>query len=554
MTTKKTKKFPKTVAAIMALIMVISFAGCASSPPKPKIDKEKICEGVTLTVAVPENVRIVDWETNDQTLEIEKALGVNLEFQTFPSNDYDSKLNLMVMGGDKLPDIILNPGDSVYSWANEGAIIGLKKYYDDSSMSANIRKASEENGIDVAGYLTQPDGEIYCLPAWSGSPNAMVYRKAWINQEWVKQLGMKMPQTTDELYEVLKKVCSTDMNGNGKADEVGFTGVKVTGDWFRFLMSSFIYAHDANFLVVNDGELSFAYDTDEWREGLRFIKKLFDEGIIPVETLTQDGSQYQAMLNSEDQMVFMFTGWNVNNIDKALVDRKLSYTYVNAFEGPNGLKEAMYMPNLPNKGAAITSDCENPDAAFLVLDYMCNEAFSISSRYGKQGVNWDYWKDAKVDNKSDWTATTPGEEIYLIVYDDAAFWGGSDAQNACFMQAGPQMIPAKVVTGMAVSSANTDEAAKKDAQVSLIYAESTQAGLAIARKEVADYLPLTTEETKNISGIKAPLTTYVEESIGGFLTGLKDLDKDWVSYLNELDKIGYKDLLKVYQGAYDRVH
>jgi len=88
----------------------------------------------------------------------------------------------------------------------------------------------------------------------------------------------------------------------------------------------------------------------------------------------------------------------------------------------------------------------------------------------------------------------------------------------------------------------------------LIYAESTQAGLAIARKEVADYLPLTTEETKNISGIKAPLTTYVEESIGGFLTGLKDLDKDWVSYLNELDKIGYKDLLKVYQGAYDRVH
>ncbi len=577
MTMKKTKQLRKAVVAVLVSIMgMTTLAGCAGSsnsttkepevtPTAPAVkveteaektevslDKRKICEGVTLTIAVPENVRIIDWETNDQTLEIEEALGVDLKFKTFPAADYDSKLNLMVMGGDKLPDIIINPGDSVYSWAQEGAIIGLKKYYDDPNMSATIRQASEANDIDIVSYLTQPDGEVYCLPAWTGSPNANVWRKAWINQVWVEQLGMEMPKTTDELYEVLKKVSSTDMNGNGKQDEIGMTGYKVTGDWFRFLMSSFIYAHDSNFIVVDDGKLSFAYDTEEWREGLRFIKKLFDEGIIPIETLTQDASQHKAMLNSEDQTVFMFTGWNPNNI--SLVDRKLSYMYMNALEGPNGVKEAMYMPNLPNKGAAITADCENPDAAFLVLDYMCSETFSISIRYGKQGVNWDYWEDAKVDNKSEWTATTPGEEIYLIVYDDASFWGGSDAQNACYMQAGPQIVPANVVTGMAINNASTDEEENKAAQVAARYAESTQAGLAIARKEVADYMPLTSEETEEVSGITAPLTTYVEESIGAFLTGTKSLDGDWDSYLNELDKIGYKDALSVYQEAYDRVH
>ena len=42
------------------------------------------------------------------------------------------------------------------------------------------------------------------------------------------------------------------------------------------------------------------------------------------------------------------------------MDRKLGYTYINALEGPSGLKEGMYAPSLPWTGSAISADCKNP--------------------------------------------------------------------------------------------------------------------------------------------------------------------------------------------------
>src|SRR5699024_7776392 len=53
--------------------------------------------------------------------------------------------------------------------------------------------------------------------------------KPWINEEWLDNLGMDMPETTEEFYEYLKAVKEQDPNGNGKADEVPFGGVTIDG-------------------------------------------------------------------------------------------------------------------------------------------------------------------------------------------------------------------------------------------------------------------------------------------------------------------------------------
>ena len=41
-----------------------------------------------------------------------------------------------------------------------------------------------------------------------------------IRKDWVDKLGLAMPATTDELFEVLKAFQEQDANGNGEADEV----------------------------------------------------------------------------------------------------------------------------------------------------------------------------------------------------------------------------------------------------------------------------------------------------------------------------------------------
>lgn len=82
---------------------------------------------------------------------------------------------------------------------------------------------------------------MYGFPRISESYHGQAYPKLWYNTEWLKELGLDEPTTTEELKEVLIAVKNSDYNGNGKADEIPLTG---SPDWDCqlewFLMNSFI--------------------------------------------------------------------------------------------------------------------------------------------------------------------------------------------------------------------------------------------------------------------------------------------------------------------------
>jgi putative aldouronate transport system substrate-binding protein len=225
---------------------------------------------VKLSVAITEDLRIQDYETNYMTGILERDANVNLDFVLFPSTDYANKLNLMVMaGGSELPDIIINgPGDGmVYQWAREGAIIPLTKYLRDPKLSPWTHDAIKRTGVDILSQITSPDGEIYGFPALNQSYGNEYPDKVFYYEPWLTKLGLKVPETTEEYRAVLRAAVTKDPNGNGKADEQGVTGLPPMADWFRFLMNSFVYAGGPNQLKVDNGKLSVAYTTPEWREG-----------------------------------------------------------------------------------------------------------------------------------------------------------------------------------------------------------------------------------------------------------------------------------------------
>ncbi len=72
--------------------------------------------------------------------------------------------------------------------------------------------------------ITAPDGNIYALPQVNECYHCMYQQRMWIYKPWLDKLGLKMPTTTDEFYEVLKAFKTKDPNGNGKADEIPLSG------------------------------------------------------------------------------------------------------------------------------------------------------------------------------------------------------------------------------------------------------------------------------------------------------------------------------------------
>src|SRR5699024_41996 len=95
------------------------------------------------------------------------------------------------------------------------------------------------------GQITQLDGNIYSLPVVNECYHCSVPNKFWINKTWLDNLGLEMPTTLDEFYDVLVAFRDQDANGNGDPnDEIPFAGDYKDG-WLtngdRFIMNCFTY-------------------------------------------------------------------------------------------------------------------------------------------------------------------------------------------------------------------------------------------------------------------------------------------------------------------------
>lgn len=513
-------------------------------------------DSATLTVWVPESIRIEDWNTNDMTLWLEEQGGFDLNIVTLPADGFSEKVNMSLSAGDigDLPDVILgNFGDSaVWSWAQAGSVVSLTDYYNDPDKTPNIRKAYERTGTDYTKQITSPDGNIYGVATLNQSYGNEYPDKLWIYKPWLDALDREVPTTTEEFRELLKLVSTTDLNGNGKADEIGMAGARLGGSGYggyaRALMNAFEYTGDVCYRTVKDGAIGAAYTTDEWKEGLSYIKEMFSENLILGQSLSMGDDEFKTLINSDEPVVFSFAYFAPDMIASGS-DRANEYIAIDTLAGPGGVNYATYRPTVANISLLVTANCKNPEAAFKLGDLMSSEYIGISQRWGKEGVNWDYAEN--VDDMSTFSEPLNGFEPSIATYDDASFWSGTEVANYSWRQTGPYVRQYGIACGVVIPT----EGGSGDP-----YTENLNAAWILYQtsghqpEEVIPKLILTEEETKAIGEVESNLVKYVEECWASFVTGSMDIDGQWDGYLEELDKIGLQEYLSVIQTAYDRMY
>src|SRR5699024_12624002 len=93
-----------------------------------------------------------------------------------------------------------------------------------------------------------------------------------------------LPETTDEFYELLKRFRDEDPNGNGKKDEIPLLGVEMDsiGPWF---MAAFGVKDQK--VIENDGKVGYGAITDEYKEYLKYMNKLYEKDLLDPETVSQ---------------------------------------------------------------------------------------------------------------------------------------------------------------------------------------------------------------------------------------------------------------------------
>ena len=296
-----TKRF---LACLLALVMLLGITSASADVVFP------LAEEVTLTAFVLGMEGGVNYENNYVTQWIKEKTNINLEFIYAGSgDDGKTKLNLMLYGNEKLPDVFINTRWSkaeCMMYGQEGIVIPLNEYLE---KSPNWNKLNELSPAR-RGDLTMSDGNIYTYGDTNECFHCSHQARMWIYQPWVDALNDGViPTTTDELYDFLVKVKTMDPNGNGKADEIPMTGY-LDGwatDPFVFLSNSFVQNNNfisntnptiAGGFVVEDGKIVYNLMSDAYHDALRYMNKLFKEGLLDSQTYTQTSDQCNATMDN----------------------------------------------------------------------------------------------------------------------------------------------------------------------------------------------------------------------------------------------------------------
>lgn len=513
--------------------------GSLNPPGTFPISKQR----VTITVGVEQNSNVEDWDTNALTLELEEKANVDLVFEIFPAADTASKISARVASQSELPDILLLGTTGLDSYVDAGVFLPLTEYYNNPDISYyfNQRLAEDPEKKDfLLRNAKSPDGEIYSLLRYTPEIGNEYPNRMWINKTWLDTLGLPIPTTTDEYYDTLKAFVEQDPNGTGKKDEIGLIGS--TNGWAQqpqdTLMNAFTYIDTRyNYLTVENGKLSVAYNKPEYKEGLEYMNKLVRDGLLSPLSFTQDKSQLSVIVeNPEVQLVGSLVAGSLSLYETDSI-RKQDFVPLPPLTGPEGTCYASYKPTLPQHVAYITKYCENPELAFRMLDYMYDETMSMWQRFGVPEEDWT----SKVEGTKGLYEDSLGVVCGFEQIKDVMGVQNSNWPN--LLPAYRDMLSPLSIQGMAISEDPYD--------YSVFTANAVQYHVGKQPDEIIEKIDYTTDETGQLNDLLASLNTYRAESAARFIVGDKPFS-EWDSYVQELDKIGLEEFIAISQQAYDR--
>lgn len=514
----------RIVATVMGLVMMVSaLSSCGGGKDDTvsgngKFNKEGypiVDEKITLSVMGCTNGAMPDdWNELVLFKELEKLTNIHLDFKLIDSGNYEQQKNLAFASGD-LPDFFYKGRISTQdelTFGGAGVLTDIAPYIDE--YMPNLKKAFDDIP-ELRASITMDDGKIVSLPEINEVPRDRAI-KLWINTAWLDKLGLEVPQNAEQWYTVLKAFKTQDPNGNGKQDEIPLSFGNM--DSLYNMMSAFgVLFH----IYAEDGKVIYSPADERTREGLRFFRKLYEEGILDEQCFTQDDEKLAGKAAGDVSIVGCFTGMSggLNVLTESEYDilPPLEYNGKRVWKGRNPF----------GKGAfAMSSKNKYPEATLRLIDYLYSEEGGILSRLGVKDETY------KVREDGTWEYIVPDDFDTTI----------NSFENTIGTVAG-SYSPMRQPVDTLLKAYHEEGAITLDMRM-----EKLTPYLVVPYPSVY----FTTEEQKKVNSYNTDLSSCVERFFARTITGEIDVDAEWDNYIGELKRIGLDDLISIYQKKYDQ--
>ena len=499
----------------------------------------------TASTVEGQEIYLSDWVNGDSELwkrltdDLAKKR-IKLNVTLVKSDQYDTVLQTQVAAGLNYDMVNFSDMDkkTLLTMAEQGKFLVINDLWENHSDGTAKKFFTEGNGEIIDKYNTLKDGKLYWINGFTlgkykdietGSPVSFMIRN-----DWLDQLDLPVPKTTDELYDTLVAFQQKDVNGSGKKDEIlsfDINNLFNTGisQWFG-LGNGILYQKKASEKVQ-----CFWYQ-DNAKPYIQYMNKLYKAGLLDT---SGQGSQKSA-----------------ENKVSGLCDWSLETWYAQTAKVPTGAPMAYYLPITATaiKGQdpcvllqngrqdygvpyAFTKQC-NPDAAGRLLDYLVSEDYTDLSENGIEGVNYKKNSDGSIIKIQ---GDTPERKLKYAV---PALWCNSGIFPRYEYRDRALELEQTTDAGKSLGYPETGYQGKSD------FAAKAYQSKNIIQMSISGAYP-TTEQVDKISEIDRDLNTYSSELLTKLILGQKSLD-NWDTYIKDLKRLGLDERISIEQDLVDR--
>lgn len=345
-------------------------------------------EKETFTIAVIGHPLAKDTYANKPAvIKAEEDTNIKIKWMEIPSTGWQEKINIMFASGE-LPDAIATGISASSIVKNLPQLVPVGDYIDKYAPSvAQVYNKYPE----IQVMLKQEDDKIYSfMTNTHSSRNDTTSGVLFINKEWLDNLGLEVPNTVEEYYEVLKAFKEKDPNANGIQDEIPLSFCQqFYASQFSMLLGAFGIKDDELHIMIENGKVEFAPAKQEYYEALKYYNKLASEGLIDLEGFSQTQQQYyskgQQMIVGSFIEFLPYFAVGEQNDSKYIALPPLKSSVADPIW--NGTKDKFAGWS---GGFVITKACKNPEALVRWFDYV-NSDFErkMSWYFGERGILWD---------------------------------------------------------------------------------------------------------------------------------------------------------------------
>jgi putative aldouronate transport system substrate-binding protein len=356
---------------------------------------------------------------------INEKFNVDFQKDTTVYSEYEQKQATVISSGN-IPDIIgfISLDANFYKWAEQGAFLPLDDFIKDYPTLKVVP--------DDVWAPAKLNGKIYAIPKYFP---ATYLNTIIIRQDWLDNLGLKVPTSYEELKQVALAFTNNDPDKNGKKDTYGMVmGQQINPNYAMgpYWETGAWYHKDKN------GNYIPGFISDARKELTSWLHDLYQAGAITHDFALMNPTQYNQEFYSGKGGIYLGSPRGMNeNYMKSLMELQpgAKFTALPPFKAPDGSQGFTAGSGYYNAIALSAKLKDQPDKVRRILEMIDagRKFIPLAERNGKNPdfdwVNGNEGTGYKIENG---VTVLESTEKGLSPFDylpDNKMWAPKDEMN-----------------------------------------------------------------------------------------------------------------------------